>query len=111
MPQFKLLEKAGNRLKQIAYKQVKLKNVCILPVCMWTYCARRLTNALGHTVSNDFVDNIFTVERRQASALLNTHVSLYFSVHGKKNMLQVISYTGQNTRTTKKQIKPISFKL
>jgi len=44
--------------------------------------------------------NIFTVERRQTSALLNTHVSLYFSVDGQKNMLQVISYAGQNTRTT-----------
>jgi len=40
MPQFKLLGKADNRLKQIAYlvndisKQVKSKIVCILPVCM-----------------------------------------------------------------------------
>ena len=40
MPQLKLLEKAGNQLKQIAYlvndisKQLKLKNVCILPVSM-----------------------------------------------------------------------------
>ena len=50
-------------------------------------------------------NNIFTVEYRQASALLNTHVSLYFSVDGQKNMLQVSSYTGQNTRTTKKQSK------
>jgi len=49
--------------------------------------------------------NIFTVERRQASALLNTHVSLYFSVDSQKNMSQVSSYTGQNTRTTKKQSK------
>jgi len=45
------------------------------------------------------------VERRQASALLNTLVSQYFSVDGQKNMLQVSSYTGQNTRTTKKQSK------
>ena len=49
--------------------------------------------------------NIFTVERRQASALLNTHVLLYFSLDCQKNMLQVSSYTGQNTRTTKKQSK------
>jgi len=47
--------------------------------------------------------HIFTVERRQASAVLNVHVSLYFSSDGQMNMFQVSSYTGQNTRTTKKQ--------
>jgi len=111
MPQFKLLEKADNRLKQIAYlvndirKQVKLKNVCILPVYMWTYCARRLTNALGHTVSNDFIDTTFLRSNAAKLQLCSTHVSLYFSVDGQKNMLQVSSYTGQHTRTTKKQSK------
>ena len=49
--------------------------------------------------------NIFTVQRRQASALLNTHVSLYFSVDGQKNMLQVSSYTGQNTQTNNQESK------
>ena len=49
--------------------------------------------------------NIFTVERRQALALLNTHVSLYFSVDGQKNMLQVSSYTGQNPQTTNQESK------
>jgi len=37
--------------------------------------------------------HLFTVERCQASALLNVHVSLYFSLDGQMNMLQVTSYT------------------
>jgi len=49
--------------------------------------------------------HIFTVECRQASALLNAHVSLYFSSDDQMNMFQVSSYTGQNTQTTKKQSK------
>ena len=112
MPQFKLLEKAGNRLKQIAYlvndisKQVKLKNACILPVCMWTYCARRLTNAPGHTVSNDFIDTTFLRSNAAKLQLCSTHMCrYYFSLDGQKNMLQVSSYTFQNTQTTKKQGK------
>ena len=51
---------------------------------------------------------LFTVERCQVSALLNVHVSLYFSLDGQMNMLQVSSYTGQNPRTTTKKVKQIS---
>jgi len=39
---------------------------------------------------------IFIVKRCQTSALLNVHMSLYFSLDGQMNMLQVSSYTGQN---------------
>ena len=46
---------------------------------------------------------IFTVERCQASALLNVHVSLYFSLDGQMNMLQVSSYTGENPQTTNQE--------
>jgi len=48
---------------------------------------------------------LFTVERCQASALLNVHVSLYFSLDSKMNMLQVSSYTGQNPQTTNQDSK------
>ena len=48
---------------------------------------------------------LFTVERCQASALLNVHVSLYFSLDGQMNMLQVSSYTGQNAQTTNQESK------
>ena len=47
----------------------------------------------------------FTVERCQASALLNSHVSRYFSLDGQMNMLQVSSYTGQNPQTTNQESK------
>ena len=46
---------------------------------------------------------LFTVERCQASALLNVHVSL--SLDGQMNMLQVSSYTGQNPQTTNQESK------
>ena len=63
-------------------------------------------NSLGHTLSNDFIETtFFTVERCQASALLNVHVSLYFSLDGQMNMLQVSSYTGQNPQTTNQESK------
>ena len=45
------------------------------------------------------------VERCQVSALLNVHVSLYFSLDGQMNMLQVSSYTGQNAETTTQESK------
>jgi len=83
MPQFKLLEKADNRLKQIAYlvndirNQVKLKNVCFLPVCMWKYCATRLTNALGHTVSIDFIDTTFLRSSAAKLQLCSIHMCRY----------------------------------
>ena len=48
---------------------------------------------------------LFTVERCQASALLNIHVSLYFSLDGQMNMLQVRSYTGQNPQTANHERK------
>ena len=48
---------------------------------------------------------LFTVERFQASALLNVHVSLYFSLDGQMNMLQVSSYTGQYPQTTNQESK------
>ena len=48
---------------------------------------------------------LFTVERGQASAWLNVHVSLYFSLDGQMNMLQVSSYTGQNPQTTNQESK------
>ena len=48
---------------------------------------------------------LFTVERCQASALLNAYVSLYFSLDGQMSMLQVSSYTGQNPRTTNQENK------
>ena len=48
---------------------------------------------------------LFTVERCQASALLNVHVSLYFSLDGQMNMLQISSYTGQNPQTTNQESK------
>jgi len=44
----------------------------------------------------------FTLERCQASVLLNAHVSLSFSLDGQLITLQVSSYTGRNQRTTKK---------
>ena len=47
--------------------------------------------------------HLFTVERCQA--LLNVHVSLYFSLDGQMNMLQVSSYTGQNPQTTNQESK------
>ena len=46
---------------------------------------------------------LFTVERCQASALSNVHVSLYFSLDGQMNMLQLGSYTGQNPQTTNQE--------
>jgi len=46
---------------------------------------------------------LFTVERCQASALLNAHVSLYFSLDGQMDMLKVSSYTGQNPPTTNQE--------
>ena len=48
---------------------------------------------------------LFAVERCQASALLNIHVSLYFSLDSKMNMLQVSFYTGQNPQTTNQDSK------
>jgi len=48
---------------------------------------------------------LFTVERCQASALLNVRVSLYFSLDGQINMLQVSSHTGQNPQTTNQESK------
>jgi len=48
---------------------------------------------------------LFTVERCQASALLNVHVLLYFSLDGQMNMLQVSSYTDQNPQTTNQESK------
>ena len=48
---------------------------------------------------------LFMVERCQASALLNVHVPLYFSLHGQMNMLQVSSYTGQNPQITNQESK------
>ena len=48
---------------------------------------------------------LFTVEQCQASALLNVHVSLYFSLDGQMNMLQVSSYTGQNPQTANQERK------
>jgi len=49
--------------------------------------------------------HLFAVERCQASALLNVHVSQYFSLDGQMNMLQVSSCTGRNAQTTKKESK------
>ena len=77
---------------------------------MCIYCATRLINSFGHTLSNDFIETTFTVERCQASALLNVHVSLYFSLDGQMNMLQVSSYTGQNPQTTNQESKTNWFK-
>ena len=51
--------------------------------------------------------HLFTVERCQASALLNVHVSLYFSLDGQMHMLQVTSYTGQNPKLPTKKVKQI----
>ena len=48
---------------------------------------------------------LFTVERCQDSALLNIHVSLYFSLDGQMNMLQVSCYTRQNPQTTNQESK------
>jgi len=48
---------------------------------------------------------LFTVERCQALALLNVHVSLYFSLDDQMNMLQVSSYTGQNPQTANQERK------
>ena len=48
---------------------------------------------------------LFTVGRCQASALLNVHVSLYFSLDGRMNMLQASSYTGQNAQTSNQEGK------
>ena len=50
---------------------------------------------------------LFIVERCQASALLNVHASLYFSLDGQMNMLQVSSYTGQNAQTTNQESKTL----
>jgi len=52
--------------------------------------------------------NIFAVERCQASALLNAHVLLSFSLDGQMNMLQVSSYRLQvkiHELPTKKESK------
>ena len=51
---------------------------------------------------------LYMVERCQASALLNVHVSLYFSLDGQMNMLQVSSYTGQFHKLPTKKVKQIS---
>jgi len=48
---------------------------------------------------------LFTVERCQASAPLNAHVSKSLSLDGQMNMLQVSSYTGQNPRTINQERK------
>ena len=74
-------------------------------MCMCTYCATLLINSLGHTLQMTSLKQLFTVERCQASALLNVHVSLYFSLDGQMNTLQVNSYTGQNPQTTNQESK------
>jgi len=48
---------------------------------------------------------LFTVERCQASDLLNVRVSLYFSLDGQMNMFEVSSYTGQNPQSTNQESK------
>ena len=48
---------------------------------------------------------LFSVERCQASALLNVHVLLYLSLDGQMNMLQVSSHTGQYPQTTNQESK------
>ena len=69
----------------------------------------RSMNSIEHTLSNDFIETTFlTVECCQASALLNVHVSLNFSLDGQMNMLQVSYYTGQNPQTTNQEVKQIS---
>ena len=79
--------------------------------CACAYIAQTLLiNPLGHTLTNDFIETTFTVERCQASALLNVHVSLNFSLGGQMNMLQVSSYTGQNPQTTNQESKTNYFK-
>jgi len=45
------------------------------------------------------------VERCQASAMLNVHVLLYFSIDDQMNMLQLSSYTGQNQQTPNQESK------
>ena len=62
-------------------------------------------------MSNDFIwYNFFTVERCQASAPLNAHVSKSLSLDGQMNMLQVSSYKLQvkiHELPTKKESKTI----
>ena len=73
---------------------------------------RNTVDKLARAYSNASLKQLFTVERCQASALLNVHVSLYFSWDGQMNMLQVSSYTGQNLQTTNQESKTnLSFSL
>jgi len=73
-------------------KQVKLKNVCILPVWMGTYCAMRLKNALGHTTSNDFIETtLYGRTLPSFSFAERTCVAIFF-LRWPVNMLQVCSY-------------------
>jgi len=112
-PQIKLFAKADSSSRYLLNdinKQVKLKSV--FNVHSTSMNVQILRNAAGKRARAYHLKwlhwhNFFTVERCQASALLNAHVSLSFSLDGQMNMLQVSSYTGQNPRTTKK-LKQIS---
>ena len=48
---------------------------------------RNTVDKLARALSNASLKQLFTVERCQASTLLNVHVSLYFSLDGQMNML------------------------
>ena len=55
--------------------------------------------------------NIFTVERRQASALLNTHVSLLFFLRWpKEHVTSKLLYISKIHKLPRNKVKPISFK-
>jgi len=62
---------------------------------------------LGHTVANDFIDTTFhgRTQSSFSSVERTIHVSLYFSLDGQMNMLQVSSYTGHNPQTTNQERK------
>jgi len=79
-----------------------MKNVCILPVCMHIYCATWSKHLLGSMIPPQMTS---LTELFYSLTLLNTHVSLSFSLDVQLNMLQESSNTGQNSQTSNKESK------
>jgi len=73
--------------------------VLFWPLLLGLYTLAYIDCACFKIKSND------SLLRCQASALLNVHVSLYFSLDGQMNMSQVSSYTGKNPQTTNQESK------
>ena len=79
-------------------KKVKLKNVCILPVCMCTYCATLLINSLGHTLSNDFIETTFYGRTLSSfSSVERTCVAKFFLRWPNEHVTKKLLYRSKST--------------